>query len=618
MKQPQGILLTPGTATSRRKRVSFKHDALTTTKSISPFDGPRDGVVKRTRLSEALDKARRPAKTVDAPQPKAETDSDWEEEGDYDDGYDEDVDGDVGAQDFTLDLNEPHSQSGKYWKGEFERYRSEAAAELEKLVKYKQRAKSYAREKDVEAMQLAEKLREEQEKVVAMEKKIAENASQMAAKQRESCSIETAELLATLTQQTALATKSRHRVQELEEQLEDLLQGRDYDDDDDDDDNDNNNNNNNIRGRRRRTSMPSSATQKTLLETQRELRRARTQLKELDDLRVEVSSLKAQLRRAGQRGIAEPGVVDGGSSESSLVIELRAQLRQAKEESARKDEGFMQLKLEFEAFRDESEAHDADARAVLERANAKITDLKKQVKLLKATNPGEANRLRSWQLQLAGDRVSKDDLSVEIPSRRAFGVDYPRRSFDLADSESNGPLTAAKARTLREKYQEDETNHPRNEDDVVITAITPGVLADRPDLARPRWQPFVPRSPRNRAHAEGSLAKRVQSGAAPAAKSKSFAFPDLPGLKAGLRSKGPKPVDDGDLGVDLLQDRFARLGGPESDQERNKKSTLVLSANTRGSRIPPERRAAAIARIEKRMADRASRREGYDKENLRP
>ena len=42
---------------------------------------------------------------------------------------------DVCNHDVTVDLNEPHSNSGLYWKSEFNRYHEEAQAEMDKLVR---------------------------------------------------------------------------------------------------------------------------------------------------------------------------------------------------------------------------------------------------------------------------------------------------------------------------------------------------------------------------------------------------------------------------------------------------------------------------------------------------
>jgi spindle pole body formation-associated protein len=168
--KPSGILLTPGTATARRKRVSFGHDVRdnvstkTTSKSGLPDECPGkfpspwagntgDGLRPRTRLTETMEKARSRVSRSKSGSKESDDEGAWEEV--------EDLDADP---DITVDLNEPHSRSGKYWKSEFQRYHEEAKVEMDKLVKYKQLAKSYAKMKDTEAMDLNAKLKEEQER----------------------------------------------------------------------------------------------------------------------------------------------------------------------------------------------------------------------------------------------------------------------------------------------------------------------------------------------------------------------------------------------------------------------------------------------------------------------
>jgi hypothetical protein len=87
-------------------------------------------------------------------------------------------------------------------------------------------------------------------------------------------------------------------------------------------------------------------------------------------------------------------------------------------------------------------------------------------------------------------------------------------------------------------------------------------------------------------------------------------------VKSMVQPKSSSSLEDADVQVDLLQDHFARLGGPDVGQDKLKD---VSKANNSKRSLPPERRAAALARIEKRMAEkRAQRRGGTDKENVRP
>lgn len=165
--KPQGILLTPGTGTSRPKRVSFGREV----------KGSKSNSSLSTKLGVGVVDAQQPQKAgngatdSDAHDADADDDDEWEEENDDPENH--------CNHDITVDLNEPQSQSGRFWKSQFDKYRGDAQVELDKMLKYKQLAKSYAQLKDAEAIDLAEKLKEEQQKVVKMECKIAENASQI-------------------------------------------------------------------------------------------------------------------------------------------------------------------------------------------------------------------------------------------------------------------------------------------------------------------------------------------------------------------------------------------------------------------------------------------------------
>jgi hypothetical protein len=600
--KPQGILLTPGTGASRRKRVSFNHD-LATTKTISP-NNEGIAVSKRTRLSDVLDKARRKSTTNVSNQTenfpiKDESDeSDWEEEELYDEN------GEIGGHDPTVDLNEPHSQSGKYWKEQFEKYHQEARAEMEKLLKYKKHLKSYAEEKDLEAIHLAQRLKEEQEKVVAMEKKITENANYMVSKQKgASNSSETTELLATLTKQTALAAQYRHRVQELEAQLEELHQGREDDEE--------------AREWRRLQGTTSPNTAKTIIETQRELRRSRAQLKELDALRSQVSSLKAQLKTSEQRRFTDYSTTDD-PNDTVKVRDLKAQLRQAKEEASTKDDELRQMKKEFDTFKKESEVHDADIKAVLERAQTKISELKKEVKTLKAGEAADTAQPGGWNRKFGNDKVAKDINDEEILSRPPVATNGVRRSIDVADLARPRQLpeaSSSKLRTLRDKYRRDATPKAATK-----SRDAAEVLGDQSNDEKLGWQPFFSRSStKRRGSVSREAPKRNQVGSEVLVSSgeENIGLLKVPRLaKPTIHPKSSSSSDDIEAEVDLLQDHFARLGGP--DAGKGKLKDVSNDINSKRS-LPPERRAAALARIEKRMAEkRARRRDGTDKENVRP
>src|SRR5690606_3949619 len=165
-------------------------------------------------------------------------------------------------------------------KTNFETYHQDAKTEMEKLLKYKQLAKSYAKMKDAEAVELQERLKEEQTKVGEMEKKLTEMASQIATKRLTGDDKESSELMKDLAKQTALAVQYKDQVKELES----LVKGHAGDPD--------------TKGSRRTAGTPRGS--KALLEAQRELRRVKSQVRDMEDLKDEVKRLKGELKIAEQ------------------------------------------------------------------------------------------------------------------------------------------------------------------------------------------------------------------------------------------------------------------------------------------------------------------------------
>ncbi|KJZ71895.1 hypothetical protein HIM_08740 [Hirsutella minnesotensis 3608] len=586
--KPPGILLTPGTGTSRRKRVSFDYETKSDASKAAAIDDKpctkRDA--ESVKIPQNSTNAR-PTKTSEALADDSE--GEWEEEDDENDDH--------CTHDITIDLNEPHSQSGRYWKEEFQKYHQEAKAEMEKLLKYKQLAKSYARQKDAEAIQLAEKLRDEQQKVIDMEKKISENATQIVSKSRHSDK-DSSDLLAKLAKQTTLAAQYRHRVQELEDELDQLMHQKEGRADD---------------RKRRSNTTASPNTQKTLMETQRELRRARNQLKEVESLRKEVSTLKARAKVAEALANNHERA-DADSAAESTIQRLRTQLERSRKENAEKTEELRRLKSDFEAFRKDSEVHEADTKAVLERAHAKISDLKKEVRTLKAANTSQPQP-EARRSQTDANRVSsQDDGRADAPVRRDVV-----REDTISDDEGwrpsrNGIGAMGAPSATQSRRTKDEPN------DAAKTAL--GALAERTNLGKPKWQPFVPRSPRNRAYLGEDTSRRVRGVGATCSVThpKDISAPVLPDVAVAAARMGESEATGDESEVDLLQGRFARMGGPDTHRS-NKINSSMLGNTSKNSTLPPDRRAVALARIEARMAEKkraSSRRSGYDKENLRP
>ncbi|KAA8647629.1 uncharacterized protein ATNIH1004_006323 [Aspergillus tanneri] len=229
----KSILVTPGTASNRRKTVSFGESVVDNErKRAEPATRPSrtqtvpsgslssqwsssssNGKSKpRSRLTQALMDSRENTSIIDASPPRKVNQSlPPAESKDIPTSPEED------PSDDTVNLNEPRSQSGKYWKAEFDSYRTKTTREIRKLIQYRSAAKSYARKKDEEAVRLAEKLKEEEVKVSEMERHVTQLASTMVT---EKSHPDKEKLVQDLTKQTALALQYKHRVGLLRKLLE--------------------------------------------------------------------------------------------------------------------------------------------------------------------------------------------------------------------------------------------------------------------------------------------------------------------------------------------------------------------------------------------------------------
>ncbi|KAJ9657621.1 hypothetical protein H2201_008126 [Coniosporium apollinis] len=162
-----GILMTPGTAATRRKTVSFGAHVVDNEgkKSIvpgrsglpnncpgkfpspwTPKTGDATAEPVRTRLTAALYEAR---DSVSKPKPKPRAKDD---------------------ADITLDVTEPRSESGRYWKEKYESYAEKSEKDVKKLITKQQLAKNYAKKKDEETMELATRLEDERKRHKKREK----------------------------------------------------------------------------------------------------------------------------------------------------------------------------------------------------------------------------------------------------------------------------------------------------------------------------------------------------------------------------------------------------------------------------------------------------------------
>lgn len=588
--RPQGILLTPGTGTSRRKRVSFGRDVKPNTAAAANTEAAKSR--PRTKLQEALEKSRKENSRASGDDQARKPAFDLEEaEGD---GAWEEVDELDREPDITVDLNEPRSQSGQYWKSEFQKYHDEARAEMEKLVKYKQLAKSYAKAKDAEALDLNERLKEEQSKVVQMEQKITELAGQVTAKQGQGKDTrDDRKLMKDLTRQTALAVQYREQVEELET----LLRESGYDAD----------------GNRRRRGGTSPRTAQTLLETQRELRKAREQVKELNDLRYELKCVKTDLSTSEQRGLKlesekKKAVADLARSEIK-VAELERKLAKAEQDRQKKDNQYEKLKADYDALREQNKTQRASRSGTTQQLKEDLDLLSTGRKALNSWEDKFTDTQANARDQQSARRRGLEDASVAVSNPR---LDQKR----FSDYQSLG-----------QHFQGLKNKGGDGTED-----ITHDLLQIRPRLDEVQTEAPLARSVSRSGKRKASGLATLDHNSFP----EDEFTPDTPSRKISRTpsrefrvSKSPRPQSNR-----LSANQPVVNGGPKSpalglarDRARTWKLDHVPdnptadAISSRPSSLPADRRAAAIARLEQK---RAERRRGHEsaalpgKENLRP
>ena len=223
----KGILLTPGTGATRRKTVSFGTFLADAQKK------EEKSVSTEPNLDSAL-KSRKPPQAVPRIQPRhpsltrtlvelskrqsnnqasSITSSEEKVVGEIAPSTGTQTENTDQINDNTVDLCQPRSRSGNYWKTEYEQYHKRSNREMKKIIMYSQNVKSYAVKKDCEATGLGEKLKKELSKVAALEKKVSELAAQLndACAQGPEGESEQTRLVSKLAQQTALAIRFKQK-----------------------------------------------------------------------------------------------------------------------------------------------------------------------------------------------------------------------------------------------------------------------------------------------------------------------------------------------------------------------------------------------------------------------
>lgn len=505
----------------------------------------------KTKLQEALENSRKRRDSRRSIEDDARK-LDFDPEINHDEADDvwEEVDEVDGEADGTVDLNEPRSQSGRYWKSEFQKYHEEAQAEMEKLVKYKQLAKSYAKAKDAEALGLTGRLKEEQARMVEMERTIAEMAGQIGAKRgKDGGAEDDRELLKDLTRQAALAVQYRKQVDELEAALRDS--GYEAD------------------GNKRHRGGPSTA---------------REQVKELNSLRRELQRVKSDLGSIEER-------------------ERKADMdkRELERKLSRKDIQYESLKAEYDSLKEANKAL-RDEVSSLKRASQSL-DAGSLREDLKALSTG-AGAPSPWSKKLE-DLQSKFDKERQ-PCRREI-------------EDASVTINKLQQETKKTSDFKSPAQRKSSSDLLLRSSRTPRFDDDTHDLLQHRPISSIRRTttPLGRPIGRGSkrsVASRVGEKSEPAGLTSTRATP--------RRVDTPKTVDLARLSsksrLGLVTERAL---DSESDPEPKPNSAPSNWNNcTRSSSLPSERRAAAIARLEQKRAERKKARERPvipGKENIR-
>lgn len=186
----KGILMTPGTAAARRKTVTFGDHVV---------DNAKDKAKDESKTGLPVDfPGKFPSPWVQSNADKTENDSTPNERKRGRSKLTEDLlkakeesakkkaaeNGERKAEDqYNYNVDEPDSESGKYWKKEYDVYRDNTTREVKKLIAKQRAAKSFARDKDLQCIELADQLRQERKKIERLETRNAELEAQVKALQ---------------------------------------------------------------------------------------------------------------------------------------------------------------------------------------------------------------------------------------------------------------------------------------------------------------------------------------------------------------------------------------------------------------------------------------------------
>jgi len=445
----KSILVTPGTIANRRKTVSFgegvvdnegKRDARITKTPPNPAGNittqwmSRSAEGKpRSKLTQTLMDARENATKNAESSTKSKPDSSDAKP------VTRSQSNEAATEDITLNFDEPRSESGKYWKTEFDNYRERTNREIKKLIHYRSVCKSYARKKDTESLRLADKLREEEEKVVEMERQVSRLASAIAGQGSQAGK---EELIQDLSKQTTLALEYRQQVTSLRKSLE--QQGV-------------------VKSGTTQLPEPTeeeqpSADSSELRKTQQELKQANAQIEEMKRQNADLSTLRSLAQSSEKK--AQDLEKENNSLKQTLA-RVKQEMsryegrRREKETKLKQREAKLEARIQEyrERLKTTSQEHRASEEALRANFEEERRRMQNQIDLLKLRSTGAERgpTLRPQQRHSFSPRK-------EYPGVHVY--DFPDNDHSEAEEETTEDIEAPPSPSPRSKAR--EARHTRN------------------------------------------------------------------------------------------------------------------------------------------------------------
>ena len=354
-------------------------------------------------------------------------------------------------EDVTTNLEDPHSESGKYWKTEFDNYRVRTNREIKKLIQYRSIAKSYARKKDTEAMRLADKLKEEEEKVAEMERQVSRLASSMVG---EGSTGDREHLVQGLTKQTALALQYKQQVTSLRNALErhDVVSDAA-----------------NIT-QKKKEELPSNAQADERRRTQQELEQANAYIEELRNQQTELDTLQDLAQSSEKKAQAL-------EKENNTLKQTLARVKQEmsryegrrKEKETRLKQREARLEQRIQEYREKlktvTQEHRASEENLRNSADAERRHMQKQIDLLKL-------RLGSTERFPALPSTERQFLSPRKDHTRVQVLDFANQDPEKPEEEPTEDIELPPSPSPRSKVRDSRP---------ALRSATLGTLGTRPN-----------------------------------------------------------------------------------------------------------------------------------------